>query len=132
MYFSPKPHNKRNFNNDNSNDLTDAFKFFIHLLMRFQNYDALRIFTVVARHGSFASAAEELNLTKGAISYQIRILEEALKFQVFHRLPRGIALSTEGQSLFDTAEQALLGVEYQINALRSNDSGTAANHLIPT
>lgn len=92
--------------------------------MRFQNYDALRIFIVVSHHGSFASATHDLNLTKGAISYQIRTLEEALGFQVFHRLPRGIALTSEGQGLLEAAEQAFAGVERRINSLRTAESGT--------
>ena len=40
--------------------------------MRFRSYDALALFDVVARHLSFTAAAEELNLTKGAVSYQIK------------------------------------------------------------
>ncbi|MDJ0969882.1 MAG: LysR family transcriptional regulator, partial [Kiloniellales bacterium] len=35
--------------------------------MRFRSYDSLRLFDVVARHLSFTAAAEELNLTKGAV-----------------------------------------------------------------
>ncbi|MEM9472363.1 MAG: LysR family transcriptional regulator, partial [Pseudomonadota bacterium] len=41
--------------------------------MRFRYFDNLRVFAIVARHGSFASAAEELHLTKGAVSHQIRL-----------------------------------------------------------
>jgi DNA-binding transcriptional LysR family regulator len=61
--------------------------------MRFRNFDSLRIFCVVARHGSFSSAALELNLTKGAVSYQIRELELVLGFDLFDRFARGVSLA---------------------------------------
>ena len=51
--------------------------------MRFQHFDALRVFSVVAENSSFSAAAEVLNLTKGAVSYQIKQLEEDLGFMLF-------------------------------------------------
>ena len=49
----------------------------------------LRAFEAAARTSSFTAAAAELNLTSGAISYQIRALEAHLGFALFERLPRG-------------------------------------------
>jgi DNA-binding transcriptional LysR family regulator len=92
--------------------------------MHFQNYDDLRVFNVVARHGSFASATRDLNLTKGAISYRIRMLEEALGFSIFRRVPRGVVLTAEGQGLLDATEQPFLEMERRISVLRSEESGT--------
>ncbi|MBT4040709.1 MAG: LysR family transcriptional regulator [Rhodospirillales bacterium] len=109
---------------DKSNDLIVTFKFFKLIFMHFQNFDDLRVFNVVARHGSFASATKDLNLTKGAISYRIRMLEETLGFLVFRRVPRGVVLTTEGQNLLDATEQSFLEMERRINALRSEESGT--------
>lgn len=86
--------------------------------MRFQHYDSLRIFSIVARHGSFAAAAEELNLTKGAVSHQIRGLEQALGFPLFNRLPRGISLTPKGQELSLTLRVAFDTVETRISDLR--------------
>jgi DNA-binding transcriptional LysR family regulator len=86
--------------------------------MRFQHYDSLRIFSIVARHGSFSAAAEELNLTKGAISHQIRGLEQALGFPLFNRLPRGISLTPKGQDLWMTLGAAFDTVETRIADLR--------------
>ena len=51
----------------------------------FKHYDALRVFSFVARYGSFSAAAEPLNLSKGAVSHQIRQLESAVGFAVFNR-----------------------------------------------
>lgn len=89
--------------------------------MRFRHYDNLRVFSIVARHGSLSAAAEELNLTKGAVSYQIRGLETELGFEVFRRLPRGISLTARGQSLRDTIQTAFETVEQKISDLREID-----------
>jgi DNA-binding transcriptional LysR family regulator len=56
----------------------------------------LRIFVAVARHLSFARAAEELHLTPPAVSMQIRDLEEAVGVPLFERGKR-IALTTGGE-----------------------------------
>lgn len=89
--------------------------------MRFRHYDNLRVFSIVARHGSLSAAAEELNLTKGAVSYQIRGLEAELGFEVFRRLPRGISLTSRGQSLRDTIQTAFEAVEQKISDLRETN-----------
>ncbi len=86
--------------------------------MRFQHYDSLCIFSIVARHASFAAAAQELNLTKGAVSHQIRGLEQALGFALFNRLPRGISLTPKGQELWLTLRAAFGSVEARIADLR--------------
>lgn len=86
--------------------------------MRFQHYDSLRIFSIVARHDSFAAAAEELNLTKGAVSHQIRGLERALGFPLFNRLPRGASLTPKGQDLWMSVGAAFDSVEARIADLR--------------
>ncbi|MCY0146226.1 LysR substrate-binding domain-containing protein [Hoeflea sp. G2-23] len=86
--------------------------------MRFKHYDNLRTFSLVARHDSFASAADELHLTKGAISHQMRQLENELGFAVFRRLPRGIVLTQRGQELLAASQSAFEAVEQQIDDLR--------------
>ncbi|MDQ2094467.1 LysR substrate-binding domain-containing protein [Rhodalgimonas zhirmunskyi] len=58
----------------------------------------LRAFEAAARHSSFSGAAAELNLTPAAVSQQIRLLEQHLGIQLFHRLPRGVALTDMGQA----------------------------------
>ncbi|HSW19144.1 MAG TPA: LysR family transcriptional regulator, partial [Ramlibacter sp.] len=47
--------------------------------------NALRIFEVTARAGSYTEAAKELNLTHGAVSRQIQLLEQALGQPLFRR-----------------------------------------------
>ena len=92
--------------------------------MRFRYYDNLRVFNIVARHGSFSSAAEELHLTKGAVSHQIRQLESELGFAVFTRLPRGISLTSNGQNLLAATMSAFVGLEQKIEEFRLADTRT--------
>ena len=89
--------------------------------MRFRSFDNLRIFDVVARHLSFTAAAAELNLTKGAVSYQIKQLEGELGFEVFQRQHRGIALTERGRRLWQSSRQAFQDLERQIAGLRADD-----------
>jgi LysR family glycine cleavage system transcriptional activator len=56
----------------------------------------LRSFEAAARHSSFSSAAEELNLTPAAVSQQIRLLEQHLDIQLFRRLAKGVELTDLG------------------------------------
>lgn len=60
---------------------------------------ALRAFDAAARHMSFAKAADELNVTPAALSFQIKSLEEHLGVPVFRRLNRAIELTEAGRAL---------------------------------
>ncbi len=88
--------------------------------MRFQGFDYLRVFNVAARNLSFSGAADELNLTKGAVSYQIRRLEEELGFAVFHRGKRGVTLTDAGRRLWQTSQEAHQAVEDRIEDIRGH------------
>lgn len=66
----------------------------------------LRAFEAAARTSSFTAAAAELNLTAGAISYQIRALEAHLGFSLFERLPRGVKLTPMGVAYLPPVRKA--------------------------
>jgi LysR family glycine cleavage system transcriptional activator len=57
---------------------------------------SLQAFEAAGRHLSFTEAATELNVTPGAISQQIRMLEENLDSKLFKRMNRVVALTEEG------------------------------------
>jgi LysR family transcriptional regulator, glycine cleavage system transcriptional activator len=59
---------------------------------------ALRVFESAARHLSFRRAAEELFVTPGAVSQQIRLLEDHVGVTLFHREGRRVALTEAGQA----------------------------------
>ncbi|KAA2213339.1 transcriptional regulator GcvA [Teichococcus oryzae] len=58
---------------------------------------SLRAFEAAARHLSFARAAEDLLVTPGAVSQQVKQLEDWLGVALFRRLPKGVLLTDAGQ-----------------------------------
>jgi LysR family transcriptional regulator, glycine cleavage system transcriptional activator len=62
--------------------------------------NALKAFEATARHLSFTRAALEMNVTTGALSHQIKGLEEFLGVRLFERNTRSIALTTHGKLLY--------------------------------
>lgn len=68
---------------------------------------AYRAFEAVARHVSFVEAARELNVTRSAVSHQVRALEEFLGVSLFRRLATGIQLTADAERLLPEATEAL-------------------------
>jgi DNA-binding transcriptional LysR family regulator len=69
--------------------------------------DLLRGFRAAARQLSFTRAAQELFVTQGAISREVRTLEEQLGRPLFRRVNRALQLTEAGQDLFAAVDQAL-------------------------
>lgn len=68
--------------------------------------NALRFFEAAARVGSFVQAADELHVTHGAVSRQIRALEDRLGQALFERRNRAVFLTPTGLALQQTCDQA--------------------------
>ena len=68
--------------------------------------NALRAFEAAARLGSVSEAARELHVTHGAISRQLKQLEEALGLALFVKEGRGVKLTDAGVRLRDAASEA--------------------------
>lgn len=68
--------------------------------------NALRAFEAAARHLNFTRAADELCVSQGAVSHQVAKLEARLGVSLFRRLPRGLALTDEGQALIPVVADA--------------------------
>lgn len=77
------------------------------MLSRMPSIYSLQVFDAVARRLSFTRAAVDLNITQGAVSYQIRHLEENIGTALFERGGRGIALTAAGESLRPALSRAL-------------------------
>ena len=65
----------------------------------------VRYFNAVARHGSFSAAARALGMTQPGLTKAVRRLEDSLECTLFARLPRGVALTEQGQALLRHASQ---------------------------
>lgn len=74
---------------------------------RLPSLTAIRAFEAAARHRSMNRAAGELCVTAGAISRQVRALEEELRLALFLRSPAGLALTPAGDALFAASREAL-------------------------
>lgn len=75
--------------------------------MRLPPLAAIRFFEAVARHRSVRQAAQELHVTPGAVSQQVRKLEEFLGCALFERQPRGLVLTAAGRDYQGACGEAL-------------------------
>ncbi|MBS0419924.1 MAG: transcriptional regulator GcvA [Proteobacteria bacterium] len=72
---------------------------------------SLLVFEAAARRLSFSDAAAEMNLTQGAVSRQIRALEETLGLQLFHRVRNRLTLSEAGSAYLPEVRACLSRLE---------------------
>ncbi|MCP5086285.1 MAG: LysR family transcriptional regulator [Rhodobacteraceae bacterium] len=83
--------------------------------------NSLRAFSALAETGSFARAAEKLNVTYPAVSQQVKGLEEYLGTTLIIREGRGFRLSDEGAALARDLETAFLAISRGVdNTLKKN------------
>lgn len=80
--------------------------------------NALKAFEAAARLQSISLAAKELNVTHGAISRQVKQLEESLNLSLFSKQGRGIKLSEAGQILFVTCNNAFNDIAQTCHSLQ--------------
>jgi len=78
--------------------------------MKLPPMNALRAFEAVSRLGSVSKAAEELCVSQGAVSQQIRNLEDYLERELFIRTPNSFKLSHEGEVYASVVQQSLSAI----------------------
>lgn len=82
--------------------------------------NALRAFEAAARHLNLTRAALEMHVTQTAVSQHIRKLEDRLGKPLFRRLPRGLALTDEGQALLPAVSDAFTRIEAAMDQIRES------------
>jgi LysR family glycine cleavage system transcriptional activator len=87
---------------------------------RLPNFSALRAFEAAARHENFSRAAEELHLTHGAISHQVRALEEELGRQLFVRNGRQVKITNDGLKFAQFLGKAFADIATATDAMRAS------------
>jgi len=93
----------------------------------------LMAFEASARNGSFTSAAQELNLTQGAISRQVSALEEQLGVKLFERIKKSIKLTTAGEAYVEDIALALRTIRNaSLNAISDTQGQTLNLAILPT
>jgi LysR family glycine cleavage system transcriptional activator len=80
--------------------------------------NALKAFEAAAREASFTKAAVELHVTHGAVSRQVRQLEDFLGCELFHRLPRGLQLTALGRQFAFGIQGAFEQIHESVSAVR--------------
>ncbi len=80
---------------------------------------ALETFRAAARHESFSQAADSLNLTHGAVSRAVRILEEDLGAKLFERRNRSVFLTDNGRKLAQAVAHGLGHIEAAVRSIRA-------------
>lgn len=86
---------------------------------------ALAAFEAAARHLNVTRAAEELNVTPGAVSKQIRLLEGELGSLLLRRHSQGVSLTAEGEAVASSLHDAFERVSRTLQTVR--ESGTRAH-----
>lgn len=71
----------------------------------------LQAFEVAARHNSFTRAAQELCVTQGAVSKQVKHLESFLGVELFLRIRQGLVLTEAGRSYLKKIQSGLSQIE---------------------
>ena len=83
--------------------------------------NALIAFEAVARTGSVAAAAGELFVTSGAISRQLKVLDEFFETNLFEKQGRGLALTPLGAASFQRINEHVDGIRQATRGMQ--DSG---------
>jgi LysR family transcriptional activator of dmlA len=105
--------------------------------------DDLRLFCVAARRASFAATAIETGSSPAYVSKRIAILEKLLRVKLFHRTTRRVAITEDGETVYQWARKILEDVEAMKEAVTnvrtdprgelriSTSFGLGRNHVAP-
>src|SRR4051812_31982323 len=93
-----------------------------------QPLNALRAFEATARYLSLTKAALELHVSPGAISHQLRGLEDLLRVKLFERKARSIALTPAGKVLYPGLQRGFAYISEAVAEL--NRAGSPQQVLV--
>jgi LysR family transcriptional regulator of gallate degradation len=98
------------------------------------NTRRLQVFNALARHRHMPSAAKTFGISQPAVSTAIRVLESGSGLSLFHRSPRGILLTAEGETFLLHARRALNELRHvpdDIAALQGKIQGAVTVGALP-
>jgi LysR family transcriptional regulator of gallate degradation len=98
------------------------------------NTRRLQLFSALARHRHMPSAAQTLGISQPAVSSAIRIMETGAGMQLFHRSPRGLLLTSEGETFVLHVRRALNELRHipdDLAALRGTIQGYVTVGALP-
>lgn len=94
----------------------------------------LQAFRLVAELGNLHSAADVLGVTQPALSKAMQRLETSLGVRLFERTPRGVALTSIGQTLYArnlTLGQLIEDIQREVQDLKTGQSGELRIGTVP-
>ncbi len=91
-------------------------------MRRLPPLNSIRAFEATARHLSFSKAANELNVTPGAVSQQVKVLEDYLNLKLFKRRNRMILLTDEAQICLPLLSEGLDKLSQGIDVIRDQNN----------
>jgi LysR family transcriptional regulator, glycine cleavage system transcriptional activator len=95
----------------------------LNMASRLPPLNALRAFEAAARHLSVKKAAIELNVTPAAVSHQIRMLEDYLGVQLFHRYNRALELTEAARAALPKLKEGFDCLAHAVERLRAHVGG---------
>jgi LysR family transcriptional regulator of gallate degradation len=98
------------------------------------NTRRLQLFSALARHRHMPSAAQTFGISQPAVSSAIRIMESGAGMQLFYRSPRGLLLTSEGETFLLHVRRALNELRHipdDIAALRGSIQGYVTVGALP-
>lgn len=87
---------------------------------------SMRVFSAVAKNGSFSDAAKKLSISKAMASKHVQSLENSLGVRLFNRTTRKLNLTDVGSAYFDKVDGILSDIdetELAISQLNSEPKG---------
>ncbi|GGF49453.1 LysR family transcriptional regulator, glycine cleavage system transcriptional activator [Mameliella alba] len=84
--------------------------------------NALRAFEAAARHEGFIGAAEELHVTRGAVSRHVKLLEDHLGVPLFRRHAQGVSLSEAGRRFLPVLTESFARIAAEAERIASDAS----------
>src|SRR5438105_15575073 len=93
------------------------------MLRRLPSLNALKAFEAAARHESFTKAADELSVTQGAVSHQVKALEAELGLRLFQRERQRLVITDAGRSYLAVVRDAFDRIAAGTEELLQRQSG---------
>ena len=79
----------------------------------------LKVFVAVANNNSISLGAKELDFTQSNVTLRIKQLEKTIGYNLFHRIPKGVKLTHEGEKLYPYAIDIVKKVEDAVLHMRN-------------
>lgn len=81
----------------------------------------LKVFVAVANNKSISLGAQELGFAQSNVTSRIKQLEKSIGLSLFHRVPKGVILTTEGEKLYKHAIEIVKRVESAVLDMQNLD-----------